>query len=194
MTLFYEYHVLCYNKNLSTDIFITSLANIYENKHFYCTEFFNKNDEITFGIIIYKKSNRKEYYSLNLFTYNKTKIYYNYLYEITNVINYSLINEEFNILIKKIHDNNSLRLKKSFILKPFFATKSNIGKQNKWIFSNLFDYYFCFCKGKNCLLYEIPKECKYYFYLNIIENNKHLYEKTEYDKNRIYKINLFLKK
>ena len=180
LTLYYAFHVLCYNINLKTNSFITSLSNIYENKHFYCIEFFNKNDEIKFGIMIYKKSNRNEYYSLDFFTYHNNKINNNYIYKNTNVFNYKLINEEFNILVKGSNDNNSLRLKKTFIRKPHFETKSNFGKQNHWIFRNLFGYYFCFCKGKKCLFYDIPKECKYYFYLNIIENNKHLYEKTEY--------------
>jgi len=189
LTLYFKYHVLCYNINLKTNIFITSLANIYENKNFYCTEFLNNIDEIKFGIIIYTKSNRSEYYSLNFFTYNNSKINDNYIYKIEEVFNCykieevfncSLINEEFNILIKQIYYNKSLRLKKSFIRKPLFSTKSNIGKQNQWIFSNLFNYYSCFCKGENCLFQDIPQKCKYYFYLNIIENNKHLYEKTEY--------------
>lgn len=40
LTLYYDYHILCYNKNIKTNTFITSLANIYENKHYYCTEFY----------------------------------------------------------------------------------------------------------------------------------------------------------
>jgi hypothetical protein len=182
LTLNYDYHILCYNKNIKTNIFITSLANIYENKHFYCTEFFNKNDYIKFGIKIYTISNGIEYYSIEFFSYKK-KIYDNYIYNITNLFNGLLINEEFNKLAEKIHStnlNHSLKLKESYILKPNFSTKSNIGKKNKWIFSNIYNYYFCFCKGKKCLFYEVPQECKYYFYLNIIDNNKHLYKKTDY--------------
>ena len=182
LTLYYEYHVLCYNKNLKNNIFIISLANIYENNLYYCTEFFNKNENIIFGIIIYKVSNGIEYYSFDFFTYQK-KIYDNYIYNIVNIFNYSLIKEEFDILIKKINNNNldkSIRLKKSFIQMPLCSTKSNIGKHNKWIFRNIFNHYFCFCRGKNCLFYDIPKECKYYFYLSIIDNNKDLYIKTDY--------------
>jgi CDP-glycerol glycerophosphotransferase (TagB/SpsB family) len=181
-TLYYNYHVLCYNKNIKSNIFINSLANIYKNKNYYCTEFFNSNDNIIFGIILYKISNRIEYYSLDFFTY-KYKIYRNYIYNIKNVFNLSLINEKFNFLSKKIHSNKlskSLRLKKSFIQKPLFSTKNNIGKNNIWIFRNIFNHYFCFCKGKNCLFYNIPTKCKYYFYLSIIDNSKHLYKKTEY--------------
>ena len=182
LTLYYGYHVLCYNKILKNNIFIISLANIYKNNHYYCTEFFNKNENIKFGIIIYKISNGIEYYTIDFFTFNN-KIYDNYIYNTINVFNYSLINKEFDILAKKIHSNklkDSIRLKKSFIQKPLCSTKSNIGKYNKWIFRNIFGHYSCFCKGKNCLFYDIPQKCKYYFYLSIIDNNKHLYNKTDY--------------
>jgi len=158
------------------------LANIYENKHYYCTEFFNKNDYIIFGIKIYTISNGIKYYIKEFFSYKK-KIYDNYIYNITNVFNASLINEEFNKLVEKMHNNslnNSLRLKQSYIQKPFYSTKYNIGKKNEWLFNNIYNYYFCFCKGKKCLFYEVPQKCKYYFYLNIIDNNKHLYNKTDY--------------
>ena len=182
LTLYYGFHVLCYYKNLKNNIFIISLANIYENKNYYCTEFFNKNENIKFGIIIYKISNGIEYYSLEFFTY-KIKLYDKYIYKFTNAFNYSLIKEEFDILLKKINNNKlnkSIRLKKSYIQKPFCSTKSNIGKNHKWIFRNIFNHYFCFCKGENCLFYDIPKNCKYYLYLSIIENNKYLYNKTDY--------------
>ena len=78
LTLNYDYHILCYNKNIKKNTFITSLANIYENKHFYCTEFFNKNDNIKFGIKIYTISNGIEYCSIEFFSYKK-KIYDNYI-------------------------------------------------------------------------------------------------------------------
>ena len=175
LTLYYNYHVLCYNKNLKNKIFIISLANIHENSHFYCTEFFNKNENIKFGIIIYKISNEIEYYSEDFFTY-KSKKYENY-----HIIN--VFNKEFDYFKKIIHSNkldNSTKLNKTFIQEPIFSTKSNIGKQNEWIFKNIFNHYFCFCKGKNCSFYDIPKNCKYYFYLSIIDNNKYLYKKTDY--------------
>ena len=182
LTLYYEYHVLCYNKNLNNNEIIISLADIYENKFYYCIEFFNKNENIIFGIILYKKSSEIKYYSIDFFTY-KNKKYDNFIYNIMNDFNYSLINEKFNILTPKIHYNkldNSRRLKKSFIQKPLYSTKSNVGKQNQWIFRNILNHYFCFCKGKNCLFYNIPQKCKYYFYLSIIDNNKYIYNKTEY--------------
>ena len=91
LTLYYEYHVLCYNKNLNNNIFIISLANIYENNLYYCAEFFNKNENIIFGIIIYKITNGIEYYSFNFFIY-QNKINGKYLYNIRNIFNYSLTN------------------------------------------------------------------------------------------------------
>ena len=182
LNLYYDYHILCYNKDIKANTFITSLANIYENKHYYCTEFINKNDNIKFGIKIYKISNGIEFYSFDFFIYTK-EVYDNYIYNNTISFNYSLINEKFNKLIEKMHNDNldySLRLKESYIQKPIYSTKNNIGKKNKWLFRNIYNYYFCFCKGKNCLFYDIPQKCKYYFYLNIIDNNKHIYNKTDY--------------
>lgn len=132
LTLYYEYHVLCYNKNLNNNKFIISLADIYGNEFYYCIEFFNKNENIIFGIILYKKYNEIEYYSIDFFTY-KNKKYNNYIYNIMNALNYSLTNEKFNILTQKINSNkldNSMRLKKSFIQKPFYSTKSNVGKKS----------------------------------------------------------------
>ena len=182
LALYYDYHILCYNKNIKTNTFITSLANIYENKHYYCTEFFNKNDYIKFGIKIYTNLNGNEYYFKEFFSFKKN-IYDNFIYNISSVFNDSLINEEFNKLVEKIHNsklNNSLRLKESYIQKPIYSTKNNIGKKNEWFFTNIYNNYFCFCKGKKCLFCYIPQKCKYYFYLNIIDNNKHLYNKTDY--------------
>ena len=79
LTLYYDYHILCYNKNIKKNSFITSLANINDNNHYYCTEFFNKNDFIKFGIKIYTISNGIKHYIKEFFSYKK-KIYDNYIY------------------------------------------------------------------------------------------------------------------
>ena len=34
--------------------------------------------------------------------------------------------------------------------------------------------------GKSCLNIEIPQFCKYYFYIDIIDNNKNIFKKTHY--------------
>ena len=46
--------------------------------------------------------------------------------------------------------------------------------------NNIYNHYFCFCKGINCFSINITDSCKYDFYLNIIDNNKNIYNKTDY--------------
>ena len=58
--------------------------------------------------------------------------------------------------------------------------KANINvKDNDWYFENVYNNYFCFCKGL-CLYEKLTQECKYLFYLYIIDKNKNLYNKTDY--------------
>lgn len=77
--------------------------------------------------------------------------------------------------------NKKYLLKKSFISQPKCFPKKNLNiKSNKWHFVNLFNYYFCFCKGTKCSYKKIVQKYKYYFYLNIIDKNRHTYNKTEY--------------
>lgn len=54
---------------------------------------------------------------------------------------------------------------------------------NSWIFKNIYNHYFCFCKGESCfskINLKNGQRCKYNFYLSIIDNNRYLYNKTEY--------------
>ena len=51
---------------------------------------------------------------------------------------------------------------------------------NNWSFINIYNNYFCLCKGNNCSYESINQNCKYYFYLNIIYISKNLYKKDEY--------------
>ena len=77
--------------------------------------------------------------------------------------------------------NNSLLLKKLFILKPIYSKKDkSIKIKNTWHFRNIFNNYFCFCYGQSCLYQNIPQDCKYKLYLSIIYNNRFLYNKTDY--------------
>ena len=54
-----------------------------------------------------------------------------------------------------------------------------IYENNVWYFKNIYNNYFCFCKD-SCFYLNISQKCKYLFYLNIIDNNKNLYNKTDY--------------
>ena len=161
------------------------MANIYKNKYFYCIEFFNFNDIINVGIKLYILKNNKytNYYNTN-FIINKTINYNDLIYQNDCLFNPFLINNEYNSLYKRIDDksmNKTLKLKKSYIEYPFCLIKSIVSlKNNQWLFKNIYNYYFCFCKGKNCLNSTIPDDCKYNFYLYIIDNNRDLYQKTDF--------------
>jgi CDP-glycerol glycerophosphotransferase (TagB/SpsB family) len=73
------------------------------------------------------------------------------------------------------------RIKNSFICQPICSTKKNLNIElNQWYFINLFNYYFCFCKGINCSYKDIHQKFKYKFYLNIIDKNRFKYNKTDY--------------
>ena len=52
--------------------------------------------------------------------------------------------------------------------------------QNEWKFVNIFNHYFCFCKGDKCLNKKARQKCKFYFFVNVININKNLYFKTDF--------------
>jgi CDP-glycerol glycerophosphotransferase (TagB/SpsB family) len=56
---------------------------------------------------------------------------------------------------------------------------NEIFQNDIWSFKNIYNKYFCFCKG-SCKYSNISQLCKYQFYLYIIDNNKYLYKKTDY--------------
>ena len=177
LTLYKNIHVFCYMKKIIVNNnIIISLANIHENKYYKCIEFFNKSDKIVFGIKIYKTEKNIEFNSICLFSYHKSKKY-KYIYMNNYKFDCLIFNQEYENFIKT---NNNL-LKKSYLLKSICSPKNKIKiKLNKWYFYNFFNYYFCFCKGKSCQYQDIPQNCKYYFYLYILDNNKDVYNKTDY--------------
>ena len=80
---------------------------------------------------------------------------------------------------KKLIESN--RLKYLYISRPIYKLKrSSISEENKWTFLNIFNEYFCYCVGINCLSQMISNDCKYYFYIYIIDKNRNVYKKTDY--------------
>ena len=59
------------------------------------------------------------------------------------------------------NDNKKIFLfKSSFIEAPNCFTKSEIAiKNNEWYFRNIYNNYFCFCKGTLCLFKKINQKC-----------------------------------
>ena len=147
LTLYNNFHIICIKKEIKSQLFFLSLANIIQNKNFRCIFFFNIHEQIKFGIKIYQ--NKKKY----IFKKNKNKEFF--IFTNINYIN------NFN-MNKTISENQ--------IILSF----------NKWVFTTLYNYTFCLCKGFKCKYESISQQCKYYFYLNEIENNKKIFNKTDF--------------
>ena len=184
LSLLNDLHVICYMEKENDTISFDSLANIIQNKHFLCTEFFNINEKIKFGIKIYLGNEINS--TINLFDSNLIK--YKKKNQNNTKFNPLIINNEYLNFINNIsyinkNEVNSINLfglKKYYINKPYCLDKKNIILNNNfWEFKNIYNNYFCLCKGK-CLYKNISPLCKYLFYLYIIDNNKYIYNKTDY--------------
>ena len=186
LTLKNQLHILCHMHEKNSGIMIDSIANIKENKYFYCVEFTKIKQVIHFGIKIYQNHEDNEYsniffFSNNIINFNNLKFKNEYKF------NLLIINSKFNKLLNNIQNdelkkNNHFKLKKSYLIPPFCFLKSDIAiNENQWYFNNLFNKYFCFCRGILCIeKINVFQQCKYKFYLSIIDNNRDIYKKADY--------------
>ena len=182
LALIYNLHIICFLK-INNYINIYSLANIEEDRLFKCTEFLNLHENFHLGVIIYKidkkgfiKNDYKLFYlNKRIFNYDtKDDDIFN-ITKLVNQYNYSFNQSQNEEIIKES------KLKQLYILKPFGNLKRNfINSENNWNFLNIFNYYFCYCKGISCLNIKISNICKYFFYIYIIDNNRNVYEKTDF--------------
>ena len=183
--LLYDLHIICRINRIGTYMNIDSLASIYLNKYFHCIEFININEKANFGILIYKSQNQTILINSTHYFFNNSIINYNNQIFQNNKFFYPLfIEKQF---YSKDKNKESSSLKQLYNSFPVLNTKSNVRiEKNDWKFFNIYNHYFCFCKGDNCLYHNLlnPQNstqiCKYKFYLNLIEQNKHLYNKTDY--------------
>ena len=182
LALIYNLHIICFLK-INNNNNIYSLANIEEDRLFKCTEFLNLHENFHLGVIIYKidkkgfiKNDYKLFYlNKRIFNYDtKDDDIFN-ITKLVNQYNYSFNQSQNEEIIKES------KLKQLYILKPFGNLKRNfINSENNWNFLNIFNYYFCYCKGISCLNIKISNICKYFFYIYIIDNNRNVYEKTDF--------------
>ena len=178
LAYYYNSHIFCILKNKNT--YLQSISNIHQDKYFKCIEYLELNNTSEFGIKICK--DYSQCISFDLFDYK----YLNYNYpEFLNDKKYDpdYLNKQYFSLSKNIINVSESQdnLKKSYISKPINCTKENsIESNNIWYFKNIYNHYFCFCKGKYCQFGKEFDNCKYYFYLSIIDDNKDVYEKTYY--------------
>ena len=152
---------------------IYSIPYIIDDKFFSCIEFFKLKDKITSGIkLFFQKDNSSTYYIFD----EKSINYKNLIYKNEKPI--YLKNESISSIIKD-SSNKKEKFKNLYSLYPLPILKRCISLyDNIWYFQNIFNHYFCFCRGNNCN--KIEQICKFYFYLNILDNNRHIYKKTHY--------------
>ena len=183
LTLHKNIHIFCHFEFNNSNIIINSFPSITNNTNFKCIEFVNIDENIKFGIKIYKLNN----YGENI----NSHIIYLFSGEILNYLNlFNKNDKEFDPLIintKYLSENiqnymnNIFRLEKSYSKMPKCILKRNlIVNEDQWRFEYLFNEYFCFCKNLNPLKLKNSQACKYFFYLNLIDKNKNVYLKTDY--------------
>ena len=182
-------------KNKRNNYNFESIANIYINKYFCCIEYFKINEKLKFGIKLYNPNilyNKR--YTGSKFFFSEKVLNFNDINHINNnIFDPLLINRKFKVLENKIiifnnsyqdEVNEIILLKKSYIKKPICSPKTGLRfLNNSWTFLNIYNQYFCLCKGESCFSKNNLKKgqrCKYNLYLNIIDNNRYLYNKTDY--------------
>jgi CDP-glycerol glycerophosphotransferase (TagB/SpsB family) len=182
LALYNNLQILCELKIINSNIIIYSLPNIYQNKYFTCIEFFSIRERVKLGIKIYIKG-KMEYNYFYLFSERRIN-FRNLKYKNNYLFDPLVINKNITFLFEKIYNkkvNETLKFKKSYVKYPYFTDKKNsVFYENKWNYKNIYNNYFCLCKGEKCLNSNINQKCKYYFYLTIIEGNRYVYNKTGY--------------
>ena len=181
-TLYEDLHIFCYFEVINKNINIISLANIYNNEYFNCIEYFKINEKVKFGIKIVKNEITE---NVNLFHFTEKIFDYNKFSFINDVMFAPIhINYNHEMLVEMINNetlNKQYRLKSIYIKYPLPDIKRNIAlTEGNWIFQNIYNHYFCFCKEKNCLSQNVSQICKLNFYKYIIDNNRYVYKKTDY--------------
>jgi hypothetical protein len=182
LALYYNLHIIC-SSLVNNKININSLPKIENDKYFKCVEFYYLKERKRFGIIIYETKN-DTIINKNYSIYHFGNIQFNNIYQNDDVFNSTIIYKNFEFLYSKIKDNKtsfeSKKLKKLYVSKPTFILKRNYNQSGQWYFSNIYNEYFCFCKGLNCLNQTAIKRCKYFYYIYLIDINRNVYKKTDF--------------
>ena len=183
LSLKYNKHIFCHIKK-NKRINIYSLALIEKNTYFKCIEFYNLKEEIKIGLFV-SETQKKENRLVNKYMlFLIDKYLFKMKYKDDNIFNSSMIDYKYNYVLSQLENNNSFieakKLKKLYYLQPNNTLKRNIKENiNKWNFLNIYNEFFCFCNGDDCLKLNNNK-CKYFFYLYIIDINHKIYNKTDY--------------
>jgi len=188
LSFYKNIQIICNIEILNSKI-INSISDIYQDKYFRCIEYFKLNEKIRIGIIIVQKNDNEEkekekYYRIDFSKEILNNSRPKHFFINDNIFEQLIINKNYLNFVEKINNiniNETLKLKKSFFRNPLCLLKRDyIINENKWYFINIYNNYFCSCKGLKCLNINISQICKYYFYLNIIDNNRYVYQKSDY--------------
>ena len=185
LILFKKLFVICHIKIENKKKYIFSLANIDNDKYFKCIDYFYLNEKQLFGIqlIFINDENQKKYKIIYFSKENQEKAI-KFIYRNDNIFNPLLIHNKYHSIVEKFKVpkiKEAYKLKKSYIKFPLCNLKRNIWPfDEEWIFKNIYNQYFCYCKGFNCQYIKISQHCKYFFYLNIIDRNRYVYKKTDF--------------
>ena len=176
-----KYRIFCHMKidNINP---IISMPLITENKYFSCIEFIDLKDNVNFGIKIVDNLKGKDLLNINLFDQKIFHIKNSNDNKNDYLFDHYAINENYIRKIKQYFDpkiNETLKFKKSYFRYPHFTFKRHY-IENKWDFINIFDNYFCYCKGTDCININVTQYCKYYSYMYTIDKNRNAYNKTDY--------------
>ena len=156
LALYNDLHIICHNK-IKYNTIINTLPDIYHNEYFKCLDYFKINENIKVGIEIF--INEKKY--IKIYFYNQKNI---------NLKNNEFINDDkfnplkiyFNYLnlSRNLFNNQNENNNSTVSLKKLFFSNPNYSPKHKMtLYKNI---------------------CKYKFYLNIINKNRFLYNKTDY--------------
>ena len=162
------------------NVYLQSIGRVEQNKFFTCLEYSELYQHIKYGIKICVGFDECKYFSLcdnKIFDYNNLKSLDD------DIFNFYYINSNYSHLYQQVKNSkdSSFLLKKSYISLPICSNKEiAVPFQNKWYFKNIYNHYFCYCNGYNCPSNQYFDDCKYYLYLNIIDDSKELYLKTDY--------------
>ena len=186
LAFYYDLHIFCNMKLLNDNIIIESFPNYNYNLNLICIENFHLSEKVQLGIKIYQNINNNKHLIYEYYYFNNNNSIISKLRKPRNHKYYQFYvqNENINLTNQLNEKKTNATLKSSYIQKPcFYTLTSKESEDNKWLFKNIYNQYYCFCKGLDC---EINKKtnnfqlCKYNYYLSIIDNYSNLYKKTEY--------------
>ena len=173
-SLLYNTGLLCNLYNVEINENIYSFPHIYENRCYFCIEYIKLSDKAKFGVVFYKinELNEKvEYHEIFLSNSTLISINKDISHLDNNRFNINNIYKNYKELLSNItRFKSENKLKFSYLQPPLcFLKEDVVQSEGQWHFKNIYENYFCFCKGESCLNINIFyvynfQSCKYFFF------------------------------